>query len=188
MLGSRTIKTLVALLASMTIGAFALLFLDTGPSREVSQRLAAIAAPAGHAGRVLEDTAVPLQPIKWRNVVVHASGAEAADIAERCHFVIHQDGQIQATPLWQRQLSGHHVYVPGRDFNADSIGICLVGEFSRQRPAQQQFAALIDLMHAIQPTFQIPADRVYLHSELDAYSNSPGMAFPAQQFAKRLYR
>ncbi len=187
-LGARTIKTLTALLVSMTLGAFALMVLETAPVQPEAQHLAAVGPPAGGAGQIIRQTLVPIQPIKWRNIVVHSSAAEAPDIASRCHFVVTPEGQITPTSLWQRQLSGHHVYVPGRDFNADSIGICLIGDFSRNKPPRKQLAALIDLTRAFQPTFRIPADRVYLHSDLDAYSRSPGAAFPSKSFDRALYR
>ena len=34
--------------------------------------------------------------------------------------------------------------------------------------------------------FNIAADHVYLHSELDAHSRSPGVAFPAKRFNQDL--
>ena len=188
MLGSRPIKTLTALLISMTIGAFALMVLETAPVRPTAQHLAAVSSPAGHPGKIIRGTSVPLQPIKWRNIIVHGSEAEPPDIAERYHFLIHRDGRMAGTTLWKRQLAGHHVYVPGRDFNADSIGVCVMGDFSRSGPPRAQFAALMDLVRALQPMFSISADRVYLHSELDPYARSPGAAFPAETFNRSLYR
>jgi len=40
----------------------------------------------------------------------------------------------------------------------------------------------------LQRTFMIPADRVYLLSELDSSIRSPGEAFPSEAFAGRLLR
>ena len=188
MLGSRTIKILTALLVSMTVGAFALMVLETAPVSPKAHHLAAVAAPLANPGSAIYETSVPLQPIKWRNVIVHASGSESPDITERCHFLVAQDGKVSATALWKRQLSGHHVYVPGRDFNADSIAVCLIGLFSQSPPEKNQLTALVKLVRTLQPAFQIPADRVYLLSELDAYTNSPGSAFPVQAFNRSLYR
>ena len=188
MLRSRTIKTLTALLISMTVGAFALMILETAPVRPPSQSLAAIGPLQGQLPRLINQTAVPLQAIKWRNIVVHGSEAEDADIAQRCHFVIALDAEVRANDLWRRQLSGYHVYVPGRDLNADSIGICLMGDFTQNPPSQSQLAALTDLTIALQRALRIPADRVYLNCDLNAYSRSPGLAFPKAAFNQTLLR
>jgi len=181
MLGSRTIKTLIALLISMTVSAFVLMLLETAPVRLPAQQLAAVGSSAEPAGEVIRATAVPLQPLRWRNVVIHGSAAEPG-IAERSHFIVDADGEISATDHWRRQLPQRHVYVAGWDFDSDSVGICLVGDFSTQGPSRRQFRSLVKLTAAIQAILRMPAERVYLHSDLDAHSSSPGRAFPAQAF------
>ncbi len=188
MFGSRTIKTLTALLISMTLGALALMVLETAPARPTPQHLAAVASPNELAGKIVHDTAVPFQRMKWRNVIVHSSVNQTPGFAQRCHFLIQPNGKIQVTALWKRQLSGNHVYVPGRDFNADSVGICLAGDFSMQAPPRAQMNSLIELVRTLQPLSAIPADRVYLHSDLIPYSQSPGVAFPSRTFNANLYR
>jgi len=189
MIGSRTIKTLVALLASMTIGAFVLMALETAPVAPRAELLAALAAPGDGVSQVVHDTAVPLQSVKWRTVVVHSS-AEGNGIVRQCHFVVSKQGQVSCTDLWRRQVSGRHIRVPGRDFNADSIAVCLVGDFSSSDEpiSQSQFNGLVSLTLALQRAFRIPAARVYLRRDLDAYSDSPGKAFPANAFDARLVR
>ena len=188
---SRTIRTLTALLVMMTLGAVMLMLMESRPPRPSPGSLAAV-TPSGHSAEaVVFDTEVPHQPLKWRNIVVHASGAGRDGIAQRTHFVVDPpasdaDGAVIATDLWKRQAEGHHVYVPWRDFNADSIGICLTGEFSSRPPSPAQIKALVSLVQTLQYTFSIPADRVYLHSDLDSRSGSPGDAFPAEAFTERL--
>jgi len=171
----------------MTIGAFALMALETAPVTAPARDLAAIATTDAPCEQIIRRTDVPLQPIKWRNVIVHGSAAGRPGIAERCHFIVGGDGQIALTGLWRRQQSGHHVYVPGRDFNADSIGICLTGDFRHRPPPAVQLTALVDLTRTLQQMFRIPGDRVYLHSELDRNSRSPGAAFPAGLFNRSLH-
>ena len=193
MLGSRTIKTLTALVAAMTVGAIGLLALETAPIRPAGHNLAAVSNPADTHAKAVLDTDVPIQPIKWRNIVIHSSGPRGRDVARRCHFVIEakasDDGQyVGATILWKRQGSGNHVFVPGRDFNADSIGICLMGDFSSKAPGSGQFQALVKLVQALQQRCNVSADHVYLHSQLDAHSRSPGDAFPSETFASHLLR
>lgn len=188
MLGSRTIKTLTALLVSMTVGALVLMVLETSPGHPPAEQLAAVSRSRTPIGGAIYDTVVPIQSIKWRNIVVHSSSAGGSGIEQRCHFVVQPDGRVAATDLWQRQLAGHHVYVPGRDFNADSIGICMVGDFSSRGPSQRQFDGLVELTRSLQGILLMPADRVYLHSHLAARSHSPGDAFPAMAFNDGLLR
>lgn len=190
MAGSRTVRTLTALLVAMTLGAFVLMLLETAPLRPSASYLAAV-APSPGSDEAIFETDVPLQPLKWRNIVVHSSASAHSGLAERTHFVIGPGADaaspvIRATPLWKRQAEGHHVYVPWRDFNADSVGICLVGDFSRRGPTEAQLRVLIRLVQALQRTFRIAADRVYLHSDLDPGSGSPGRAFPGEAFTERL--
>ncbi len=104
MLGSRTIKILVALLVSMTVGAFALMALETTPLHSSPQPLTAVGSAPGHVTQLIGQASVPLQPIKWRNIIVHSSAAEPANIPERYHFVIGANAQIRPTLLWKRQL------------------------------------------------------------------------------------
>jgi hypothetical protein len=185
MFASRTAKTLVALSISMTVAAAVLLLLETAPVQVSAQNLAAVSEDGSPGGAVIRDTAVPIQAIKWRNIVLRSSagGRQGAD-----HFRVGEDGRLVATSLWRRQQSGNVVYVPGRDFNADSIGICLVGDFSAEPPSGAQWEAVIDLVGSLQKTFRIPADRVYLQRELDRASDSPGDAFPAGRFNRSLSR
>jgi len=174
----------------MTAGAYLLMLMESAPIRPPARSLAALAASGAGAGKVVADTDVPLQPAKWRNIIVHAHEGEPAETSRRMHFVIRPGSSgtlvVEGTDLWKRQADGHHVYVPWRDFNADSIGICLIGRFSRRPPTDEQFQLLIDLVRTLQSTFRIPGDQVYLHSDLDGRSVSPGRAFPARTFTESL--
>ena len=174
----------------MTAGAYVLMLMESAPIRPPSRSLAALSTSGPGTGRVVADTDVPLQPAKWRNIIVHAYEGQPAEMSRRMHFVIRPDSNgtlvAEGTDLWKRQADGHHIYVPWRDFNADSIGICLIGRFSRRPPTDEQFQLLIDLVRTLQGTFRIPGDQVYLHSDLDGRSVSPGRAFPARTFTEGL--
>ena len=191
MLGSRTIKSLTALLLAMTLGVLILMVMETSPVRPPAVDLAAQARPTDGVG-VVFDTDVRLQPIKWRHIVVHATGAEGPGIAARCHFIVQptataDGGVVFATPLWRRQTQGHHVFVPGYDYNADSVGICLMGDFARRAPAAEQMDALIALVQTVQRECGIGSDRVFLHKHLTG-SRSPGALFPDDVFSAHLLR
>lgn len=185
MIDARTTKVLGALLFAMTAGALVLMALESEPPRPDRDHLAIA------SGTTLDrqDWTVT-HP--WKRIVIHASTGGRDSLPGRCHFVIDatplkpHGSIIRPTDLWQRQVPGHHVYVPGHDFNADSIGICLMGDFSRQSPPEAQFEALVGLVRKLQGTCGISADSVYLHSELNPDRPSPGQAFPVGTFNDRL--
>ncbi|NQU75430.1 MAG: N-acetylmuramoyl-L-alanine amidase, partial [Planctomycetes bacterium] len=154
---SRMVKTLMALLGAMTVGAFLLLALETTPARP--NHLMALAArfrttEADEAGiREIFRTNLPIQQWKWRNIVIHDSiCCPAADPVAGSHFVIlgagstGHDGTLQATTLWQQQADGSHLAMTGCDYDASSIGICLVGDFSATPPTREQMANLLGLV------------------------------------------
>jgi hypothetical protein len=194
MFGSRTIKTLAALLAAMTAGAISLMVLEKAPLRP-AVAMAATPRPAtldNIAEIVRNGNDVPLSADMWHKIIIHTTGRdEIDDIASRCHFVI-KKGQgsdectVEATDLWRRQAPGRHVLVTGFDHNYDSIAICIEGDFAQGAPTNAQFDALVKLVQTLQGKFGIGPSRVYLHRDVDARSKSPGDAFPADKFADSL--
>ena len=190
MASERTVKTLTALLAAMTAGAFALMLMESDTVRRPAEPLAAYGTTDGRpADAVPQPEAIALQQAKWRNIIVHSTGAEGDAIAQRCHFVIAEgpNGEpvIHATELWHNQMAGNHVYTPDHDFNADSLGICLLGDYTHQPPTEAAIEKLIALTTGLQRTCGIRAQNVHLFQSL-ARSDSPGRAFPARAFQARL--
>ena len=194
MIGSRTIKTLVALVASLAIGAFVLILMETAPARPtVPLPLEAVRHhdSQGELSAIRHtDQGMEIQYLKWRNIVIHDTGRHGAEIASRCHLLIGKgnslgDGAVQASLLWRRQLEGNHVRVPGFSYESNSIGICLLGDARKSAPTPKQLATLVRLVRALQVTCQIPRDHVYLHSELSG-TGCPGELFPAAAFRKSL--
>jgi hypothetical protein len=101
---------------------------------------------------------------RWRYIVVHNSGtrqgnAKAFEYYHRnvrgmpngmaYHFVIGNgsssgDGEIEVGNRWRRQLQGGHVH---SDYlNNIALGICLVGDFNRDKPTQRQIEACEELI------------------------------------------
>jgi hypothetical protein len=186
MVGSRTIKTLSALLAAMTVGAIILLILEPPPIKPGAPSLIAQGPTQERNAPVVTDTSVPLQPI-WRNIIIHTSAERG--VAERCHFIVGANADsIRGTDCWKRQVEGTHTFVPGWDYNADGIGICVEGDFSRQPPTRAQFEALMWLVRSLQRKFGIMPQSVYLYSQLDFQAHSPGDAFPTNAFTESLIR
>jgi hypothetical protein len=192
MVRSGTIKTLAALIAAMTLGTWALIWMETAPARpNVPLPLQAANSTAANPYLLLvRQTEVPLQYIKWQNIVIHDAGRDGSQVARGCHFIVGSedrlgDGVVRPTGLWLRQDDGKHITVPGFSYNLNSIGICVLFDGSSGAPTPKQSAALVGLVQALQATCQVPADHVYLHGELSQV-DCPGPFFPTETFRQRL--
>lgn len=192
MLRSGTIKTLAALVAALSVGTAVLLLMETGPAKvDVPLPLRAL-DDSDTQGELtcIHQTEIPIQYLKWRNVVVHDAGCDGEAAQRRCHFLIGSedkfgDGRIVSTHLWKSQQAGRHVNVPGTAFDAESIGVRVLSDTRREAPTRKQLAALIHLLRGLQVTFQIPPERVSLHSDWDQ-PNCPGQEFPVQALREGL--
>ena len=106
----------------------------------------------------------PVKRRRWQFIVVHNSGtrqgnARVFDYYHRhvrrmqnglaYHFVIGNgtstgNGQIEVGDRWRRQINGGHVH---SDYlNNISLGICLVGDFNRDRPTRAQLDSCEELI------------------------------------------
>jgi len=189
---SGTIITLATLVASMSVGACVLILMETEPAEPTGPVLlsASDAQEAGPELAIVHRTDAALQFIKWRNIVVHDSRCPQPGIADGCHFIIGRrgkfgDGAIYPTRRWRLQQDGNHVRVPGFNFNANSVGICVLRDDRAGGLTRKQFDALVRLIRALQITCSIPRDHVYLHSEL-ANCNCPASNLAADALRRRL--
>lgn len=137
---------------------------------------------------------------RWKYIVVHHSetrngNAKIFDYYHRrvrkmrnglaYHFVIgngssSRDGQIEIGQRWTRQLNGGHV--ASNYLNDIAIGICLVGNFNRDKPTAAQQDALRELIHYLwQRTGKIDRThhaRVMGHKEINPRpTDCPGSRF-----------
>lgn len=148
----------------------------------------------------------PVQGGRWKAIVIHDSGelvGSPRTLEERAtamglkglgyHFVVGNgsgmsDGQVFAAQRWVSQVSGAHTAgEQGEWFNQHAIGICMVGDGNRERFSPTQTGATIELVRTLCSKLGIPADRVYLHSQL-APTTSPGKFFPEAQLRASLGR
>lgn len=189
MVESRTAKTLLMLLGAMTFGAIALWLMSGDPIPPTHHAEVIDPVPVVRPDAAVFELRVPLRPARWRHIVIHAAASAREDAARRCHFVLAEDGQLDATARWKRQIEGQAVSAVARSFNIETISICLVGDFSQRPPAHAQFQALVALTRLLQDEpFNIGPGHVYLRSDLDAFTNSPGLAFPVEEFTTLLHR
>ncbi|MBX3382209.1 MAG: N-acetylmuramoyl-L-alanine amidase [Phycisphaeraceae bacterium] len=195
---SRSQTVWLMLVFSMTLVCGVLFMLDRKPSPGVEGRtlppLMAIAGP--ESLETIFNTRAPLNRDKWLSIVIHDSGSPVGSPASLdaqargmglkgvgYHFVIGNgnglgDGELHVTNRWIQQSNGAHASGPRADeFNRASVGICLIGNGSRQKFTRAQIDRLVQVVDALSKELGIPAGNVYLHSQI-APVNSPGALFP----------
>jgi hypothetical protein len=122
------------------------------------------------------------------------------------HFVVGNgqglpDGFIEVGPRWNRQLPGAHVASrPAADgsrlvslradasaeqLNLHAVGICLIGNGERRPFTERQVHEVASLVRRLQRELGIPAERVFLHSDVAPVA-SPGSYFPTGAFEAQL--
>jgi len=142
---------------------------------------------------------------QWRHIVVHhsatrsgsARGMDRYHRTERhmenglaYHFVIGngrgmKDGEIAIGDRWKKQIQGGHV--SSYTLNQISIGICLVGDFSKTKPTAKQLAALEALIRYLMKKTTVPVDRVTTHTLIHPkHTLCPGKHFPTKSFKAKL--
>lgn len=149
--------------------------------------------------------AIPVRAGRWRFIVVHHSAtregsARSMEIYHRqkrhmenglaYHFVIGNgrgmgDGQIAIGDRWKRQIKGGHLASDA--LNDISIGICLVGNFQRDRPSVQQMRSLYALTGYLMQRSRAGAAAVRLHRQINTKpTECPGRNFPEKLMRSNL--
>jgi N-acetyl-anhydromuramyl-L-alanine amidase AmpD len=128
---------------------------------------------------------------RWRHIVLHHSATPGGNVAAfeawhrsrrfalgmAYHFVIGngrgmRDGEVVAGSRWRRQQQGAHIAArlrhehTGANLAAESIGVCLVGNFEHATPTRAQLATLRRLVRALRQRYAIAAERVRGHGEV----------------------
>ncbi len=148
----------------------------------------------------------PVQRARWKFIIVHNSGtrqgnARAFDYYHRrvrrmqngmaYHFVVGNgtssgNGEVEIGERWRRQINGGHVH---SDYlNNISLGICLVGDFNRDRPTKAQLEATEELIRYLRERCGKADGRAIVvrpHREMNPprwATDCPGDAFPYSWF------
>jgi len=165
----------------------------------------AVFCVSGHSASAQPPVPVPIRsPIatrEWRYIVIHHTGSSKGneetiqlDHLRRgmengmaYHFLIGNgsvglgDGSVVEGHRWKHQLQGGHSHQ--EYLNEHGIGICLVGNFSRQAPTASQMRALARLVLTLQTRFKIPDDNIHGHGEFyGEESDCPGRLFSWTNF------
>lgn len=195
-----------SLVGSMTVVGGMLWLMDGAKSPRVDgwsmPALAAASAPSSIES--VFKTREPLDTARWTSIVVHHSGStvgsaqtiEAQHLGMNLkglgyHFVIGNgrgapDGQIHVGYRWLDQLPGAHVGGPNAEaLNRESIGICLVGNGDRAEFTPAQVQRVVELVSSLAAELNIPAERIYLHSDV-APTSDPGRNFPVAAFREQI--
>lgn len=171
-----------------------------GQAIEIGQRLL---IPS--AGSAVPRPVVSLYPTdKWQFIIIHHSATDegsSLDINKAhktrgfqgigYHFVIDNgskgkaDGMIETSPRWTKQLDGAHCSANG--MNHRGIGICLVGNFSKDPISERQMASLVYLVNTLRDYYKISPKRILGHYQVyGAKTECPGTRFPWSRFFQKL--
>ena len=162
--------------------------------------------------RLIIPRAMPIKAIvplyaskKWRYIIIHHSATDTGNALSlfKLHlrrgfwhglgyqFVISNgtsgkaDGQIEVSPRWTHQDVGAHCKAD--NMNYCGIGICLVGNFSKERVSEKQLDSLAYLVNILRGYYNIPVKNILGHGQVrGAATECPGNNFPWKEFYERL--
>ena len=143
---------------------------------------------------------------KWKYIIIHHSATDHGSSMQfnKAHlsrgwkgvgydFIIDNgtcgkdDGQIETSPRWIKQTDGAHCKAGG--MNEKGIGVCLVGNFSREKVSARQMDSLVYLVNKLRKFYRIPRRNIMGHGQVPgARTECPGTRFPWKRFWARLGR
>ncbi|MBU1895082.1 MAG: N-acetylmuramoyl-L-alanine amidase, partial [Candidatus Omnitrophica bacterium] len=141
---------------------------------------------------------------KWKYIVIHHSATDKGSSSRfnnahlrrgwngvGYHFIIDNgtcgkdDGQIETSPRWIKQIDGAHC--KAGSMNIKAIGICLVGNFSEDTVSVQQMSSLVYLTNQLRNYYNIPESHIVGHGQVSgAKTECPGTRFPWKDFWTRI--
>lgn len=120
---------------------------------------------------------------RWQSIAVHHSAtlsgnASIIEVDHRkrgmtnglgYHFVIDngyggEDGKVEIGSRWVKQFDGGHL--KGDDVNRTSIGICLIGDFTKAPPTAKQIASLKALLKSLMKVTLITPGQIKGHRQM----------------------
>lgn len=161
--------------------------------------------------QLLIPQAAPIRPViplyrskQWKYIIIHHSVTDEGNALSLFnlhlkrgfsglgyHFIIDngtsgkQAGQIEASPRWIKQQDGAHCRASG--MNHRGIGICLVGNFSKEEVSEKQMDSLVYLVTTLRQYYKIPLNNIIGHGQVPgARTECPGKYFPWRDFKSNL--
>lgn len=146
---------------------------------------------------------------RWRAIVIHHSfpieSGSSVDIDKLhkkrgfdglgYHFVITNgrgaaNGRVEVGYRWRQQLTGAHCRVAPYDdnyWNKYAIGICLIGNFEKNKPSQAQYRSLAKLVRFLQKRYNIPTRQIKGHGDIKP-TDCPGKNFSFNELRRHIVR
>ena len=148
--------------------------------------------------RLVIPNAAPVRPViplypsnKWKYIIIHHSATDVGSAASfnkahykrgfwnglGYHFVIdngtqfRNDGQVEVSPRWIKQLNGAHC--KAGNMNEQAIGICLVGDFSSAQVSEAQMQSLVFVVRQLAKYY-------------GTQTECPGRNFPWYDFRQKI--
>jgi hypothetical protein len=162
----------------------------------------------------------------WKYIVIHHSATDSGNGKGfhkfhtdqgygglSYHFVIGNgkgalDGSVYEGFRWKDQIAGTHVDINSWFFNIFGIGICLVGNFEKNKPSEKQLISLTKLVKKLMEDNNIDVNHVITHKLVPhgdmtwddqkikhvkknskfATTLCPGKKFSIKDFKKNIYK
>jgi LysM repeat protein len=142
---------------------------------------------------------------RWKRIVIHHTATNVDDAVNihkvhkargmqnglAYHFVISngsrkaKDGEIYVGGRWKNQLDGGHM--KRQQWNRESIGICLIGNFQSRRPTAAQLKSLEGLCRYLKRRTGIATTKIVTHKGLHpGHTLCPGKYFSLESLHKKL--
>jgi hypothetical protein len=196
-------KALIQLPLFLAILAFGCAGKKSAPQRPAAPPPPAATATAAEprfTKNVREITAkLKIPADRWTMIICHHSALRKGNAATydrehrkrgmenglAYHFLIGNgvdsgDGEIEIGSRWQKQIKGGHVR--SDEINEVAIGICLVGNFEKEKPTENQLAALRELLCYLRDDVVNQKVKFTVHSKADPrHTACPGKHFPTQE-------
>jgi len=176
---ARVAKVLATLLASMTIGAIVLMAMGHNPPSAGPFSLWTYYS-LNPVNKAISSRAVQ-SANNWNSIEIYYSGTKSGNIEQlaslsgltnpddiNCHFCLYNgldgnDGQIQSTEKWQKQLSA----TPDRTWNGtqQTIRICIIADGKTKHPTDCQLKRIQVLIDTLCKKFNIQFRSINYPSE-----------------------
>lgn len=203
--GQRTLVVWCALAMGIVGVGGVLAVLDRSPQSNLASSLPVLMAPTDTPNlQAIFATTQRLDHSRWQAIVIHHTAspfataqtletqAKAAGLTGLGHhFVIGNgnginDGHLNVGARWMNQQPGAHAMGNNAKWlNQHAVSICLVGDGNSKTFSESQMRRLVQLTNALASELNIPASKIYLHSDV-APVKSPGGYFAEAQFRSQI--
>lgn len=144
---------------------------------------------------------------RWKYIVIHHSGGSFGNhnflkkvhrqrfpksSYMAYHFVVGNGngmkaGQVAYGRRWREKRWGAHVSIRNRRLNYDGIGICMIGNFEKEKMNKEQYKSMVNLVKYLKEMYKIPEENILFHGKIkNEQTLCPGKYFPFDKLKKDL--